>query len=609
MALTLDEFVSVARESRLLKPDLLDSMLGEVGATGSIHDSHALASRLVGQGVLTHWQSEKLLGGVSSGFFLGKYKLQRLIASGSMSSVYEAEHTLLRKRVALKVLPKALVEEASFLERFYREARAVVRLDHPNIIRGFDVGQEGDYHYFVMEYLDGMSFQDLVEKSGPMSADVTAGMIKQAALGLEHAHEAGMVHRDIKPANLLLAEDGVVKVLDLGLVRSRRQEIDGEAGLTRIHDERMLGTVDYLSPEQAIDSHNVDIRSDVYSLGCTFYFLLAGDPPFAKGTLTERLLAHQTRSAIPISVIRPDVPASLGRIISKMLEKRPDSRYQTPAEVARALEEWIHRPAETVHVIASDASKVMPWYATPKRDDGGNREGVPVRAANLAGSATRVASSTASRSSTLVLDEPTPSNLSARSNPSSSVIAGGESRLESQVSPTLLVRRGLWEPWNQWLKAVESLASNAPLRMTPNDPAYRAMYESLMLACRDIREDAPESSQKLAREIRDMTSPWMNLQSLKSILQSEMKSSILEGVRDLDKLIMGSREPDSQSKKPVYPLAMVFLFVVAATLIGAAVLFLGPEPSESETSQSWVAQARLNLKRQFFSISDKTASH
>ena len=152
-----------------------------------IHDSHALASRLVGQGALTHWQSEKLLGGVSSGFFLGKYKLQRLIASGSMSSVYEAEHILLRKKFALKVLPKALVEEASFLERFYREARAVVRLDHPNIIRGFDVGQDGDYHYFVMEYLEGSSFQDLVERSGPVSPDVAAGMIRQSALGLEHA--------------------------------------------------------------------------------------------------------------------------------------------------------------------------------------------------------------------------------------------------------------------------------------------------------------------------------------------------------------------------------------------------------------------------------------
>jgi serine/threonine protein kinase len=597
MALTLDEFVSVARESRLLKPDLLDSMLGEVGATGNIHDSHALASRLVGRGALTHWQSEKLLGGVSSGFFLGKYKLQRLIASGSMSSVYEAEHILLRKKFALKVLPKALVDEASFLERFYREARAVVRLDHPNIIRGFDVGQEGDYHYFVMEYLDGLSFQDLIEKSGPVSPDLAAGMIKQAAFGLEHAHQAGMIHRDIKPANLLLAEEGVVKVLDLGLVRSSRQEIDGEAGLTRIHDERMLGTVDYLSPEQAIDSHTVDIRSDIYSLGCTFYFLLAGDPPFAKGTLTERLLAHQTRSAIPISVIRPDVPASLGRILSKMLEKRPGARYQTPAEVAQTLEEWLRNPPEPVNVISSDASKVTPWLSSSRRDSEASHDHLTARALDIAAGATRVASSSGLQSSVMVLDRPSASDSS------------GSLKVEIPDPPSTIFRRGMREPWNLWFKAVESLASNAPIRMTPNDKVYRGYYESLIVACRSLPEDAPESSRRLAREILDMASPWMNLQTLRSILQSEMKLSILSGIRDLDKIVVASKEPVLIPEKPAYPLTKVFGFVAAATMIVAAFLFLGPEPTESETSQSWVAQARLNLKRQFATISDKIASH
>ena len=298
-----------------------------------------------------------------------------------------------------------------------------------------------------------------------------------------------MIHRDIKPANLLLAEEGTVKVLDLGLVRSCRQENDGEAGLTRVHDERMLGTVDYLSPEQAIDSHTVDIRSDIYSLGCTFYFLLAGDPPFAKGTLTERLLAHQTRSAIPISVIRPDVPASLGRIIAKMLEKRPDGRYQTPADVANALEEWLRRPAEPAAAPVSDAPKAIPWFASHRREDSGNDERLAERASNIAASATRVTSAStaavARQSSTLVLDAPSPAPIAP------SVLSSRKTNLGPPVSPTLIIRRGLWEPWNQWFKAVESLASNAPLRMTPNDAAYRGIYEALMAACRKLPEDAP----------------------------------------------------------------------------------------------------------------------
>jgi serine/threonine protein kinase len=603
MALTIDEFVSVARESRLVKPDLLDSMLGEVRAVGSTHDTHALASRLVGHGMLTHWQSEKLLSGVSSGFFLGKYKLQRLIASGSMSSVYEADHILLNKRFALKVLPKALVEEASFLERFYREARAVVRLDHPNIIRGFDVGQEGDYHYFVMEYLEGSSFQDHVEKMGPMAPDLAAGLIRQAALGLEHAHQAGMIHRDIKPANLLLASDGVVKVLDLGLVRSLPQETDGEAGLTRVHDERMLGTVDYLSPEQAIDSHNVDIRSDIYSLGCTFYFLLTGDPPFAKGTLTERLLAHQTRSAIPISVIRPDVPASLGRIISKMLEKRSDNRYQSPAEVARALEEWLHAFNEPKPNDSSEVSMAIPWFNSSQRDSLPAYEPVAAGHSSISRSDTQISSlSSTSRSSTI-------RSGSTASRPSSSIINGRRAEPSTIESPSVILGRDLWQPWGEWVQAVEALGSNSGLRFTPNEESYRKIYDELMLACRSNARDSDETINRIVREIQDITAPWMSLQTLRSIVQSEMRSSILDRVRQLDKFIKASQDAVEKPGSSLQTFAKVLFFVAAALVIGAATLILGPDPSETEQPPSWISQTRLTLKKHFFSMSEKIASH
>jgi serine/threonine protein kinase len=603
MTLTLNEFVSVAKESRLVNPDLLDSMLGEVEAMGRSEDTHALASRLVGRGALTNWQSEKLLNGVSSGFFLGKYKLQRLIASGSMSSVYEAEHILLRKRFALKVLPKALVGEASFLERFYREARAVVRLDHTNIIRGFDVGQEGDYHFFVMEFLEGSSFQDLVEKSGPVSPSAAAGMIRQAAIGLDHAHQAGMIHRDIKPANLLLSHDGVVKVLDLGLVRSLPQETDGEAGLTRIHDERMLGTVDYLSPEQAIDSHNVDIRSDIYSLGCTFYFLLSGDPPFAKGTLTERLLAHQTRSAIPITVIRPDVPASLGRILSKMLEKRPDARFQAPAEVALALEEWLKSQAEPKPNDSSEVSLAMPWFASNQRDLSLVMEAPATAPARIAASESKATAPGRPRSSSVVRKAlPGP-------RPPSSLLKGRKSNLASTNGPTLVLGRALWEPWSHWASAVEALASNSALRFTPSQQSYQNVFDDLMRACREVGQDADEPTQKIIREINDITAPWMNLQTLRSILQSEMKYSIVQRVRELDKLIMSSREPEEPVEKPRQLLLKVAILLLGATMIGAALLCLAPDPSESEVSNSWIAQTRQSLKKQLSLLTEKIASH
>ena len=618
MALTIDEFVSVARESKLVSPALLDSMLGEVEAMGQSHDTHALASKLIGRGALTNWQSEKLMSGVSSGFFLGKYKLQRLIASGSMSSVYEAEHTLLRKRFALKVLPKALVGEASFLERFYREARAVVRLDHPNIIRGFDVGQEGDYHYFVMEYLEGQSFQDLIERTGPLAPTIAAGLIRQAALGLEHAHQAGMIHRDIKPANLLLAQDGVVKVLDLGLVRSLPHEIEGEAGLTRVHDERMLGTVDYLSPEQAIDSHNVDIRSDVYSLGCTFYFLLTGEPPFAKGTLTERLLAHQTRSAIPISVIRPDVPAALGRILGKMLEKRPDNRYQTPAEIAISIEDWENnlnsaKPQPGVDAVASDlGSSSRVWSAARPRPADGSADALDASASKLSASDTRIRSGSNSRLGSNSSIGRGSSIVRRNERSSSSIVKRRASESGPRIRPAVVINRELWEPWSLWVKAVEVLASGG-LRFTPSDEAYQDIYDDLMISCKEILTQTDvvidDGIKSVIQEIQDITAPWMSLQTLRQILQGEMKGSVVHRIKELDSYIMSSRDPGSIETKPKGVLSKVLMGMAAALILSTAYLFIAPEPTAAEASSSWLAQVRLNVKRQLVSLGEMIASH
>lgn len=337
---TVESFLNLVRQSRLVDADRLEQLVATLSADG---DSQSVADALVAAEVLTDWQADKLLKGKHKGFFLGKYRLQSLLGKGGMSSVYLADHVLMRRRCAIKVLPHKKVNDTSYLERFHREAQAVASLDHPNIVRAYDVDREVDgtteIHFLVMEYVEGHSLQDLIVDDGPRSYRDTADYIRQSAHGLSHAHEAGLVHRDIKPANLLVDLEGVVKILDLGLARFF-DETD-ENPITLRHDERVLGTADYLAPEQALDSHQVDARADIYSLGCTMYFLLTGRPPFNEGTLAQRLMWHQTKSPPEISEIRADVPERLAEIVSTMMAKDADNRFQTAQDVAEQLTAWI----------------------------------------------------------------------------------------------------------------------------------------------------------------------------------------------------------------------------------------------------------------------------
>ncbi len=340
--------VNVERLLELVKRSGLvenkDELLRTLSALKEKHDGKlpddpaAITDHLIEAKLITQWQADKLLDGRHKGFFLGKYKLLGHLGKGGMSNVYLADHVLMQRRVAIKVLPSKRVEDSSYLARFRQEAQAAARLDHKNIVRVYDIDNDKNIHYMVMEYIEGRDLQNVVKDDGPLDYDKAANYIAQAAEGLEHAHRRGLIHRDIKPANLLLDEKGVVKILDMGLARFTDED---STSLTVAHDENVLGTADYLSPEQAINSHNVDSRADIYSLGCTMYYLLTAHPPFPTGTLPQRLLAHQTKKPDSIYKDRPDAPRDLVALVEKMMSKSQDGRQQTAGEVTQDMADWL----------------------------------------------------------------------------------------------------------------------------------------------------------------------------------------------------------------------------------------------------------------------------
>jgi serine/threonine-protein kinase len=266
---------------------------------------------------------------------IGKYEVLRHIASGGMGAVYKALDLEEQREVALKVLPPDLAENPRMLERFRREAQAAAKLRHENVVSVYEFGEAAGTFYLALEFVDGIDLHEYCKRQGKLPPDLVRELLKQAAKALGHIHNQGIVHRDIKPSNFLLSDkDGqpVLKLIDLGLARHAGEE----AGrVTR--DGTTIGTVDYMSPEQAHDSGAADIRSDIYSLGCTFYHMLAGHAPFHEGSLIERLTKHVNMPAPDIRKLNGKVPDDLAYILQKALRKRPENRYQTPLDLLRDL--------------------------------------------------------------------------------------------------------------------------------------------------------------------------------------------------------------------------------------------------------------------------------
>src|SRR5262245_36452476 len=269
------------------------------------------------------------------GAHIDKYEVLSHLATGGMGTVYKARDLELGRVVALKVLSPEVAARPNLVERFRREARHAARLRHKNIVTIYEFGQAEGQWYLVMEFVEGIDLETYVIRKGKLSPEEVRRFLKQAARALDHAFQMGITHRDIKPANFLLTrEDGrpIVKLTDFGLAQA---EDENQFRLTR--DGSTVGTVDYLPPEQARDSASADIRSDIYSLGCSCYHLLAGHPPFPGGGLGERIYKHLEAEPPDLRVINPQVPDVLWAILSRMLAKKPEDRYQTPAELLAAL--------------------------------------------------------------------------------------------------------------------------------------------------------------------------------------------------------------------------------------------------------------------------------
>ena len=339
---TTEELLDLLHKSELVPVARLEAFLQELPSR--FMQPRDLVKALIHGGLITQFQGDQLLQGKWRGFTLGKYRVLERIGSGGMGTVYLCEHAMVGRKVAVKVLPTSQSNNPAALGRFYREARAAGVLDHPNLVKAHDIDQEGGLHFLVMDYVDGSSLQAIVTKFGPFSIPRAIEYIRQAAIGLAHAHASGLIHRDIKPANIMLERNGTIRVLDLGLARFFNDNTDMLT--VKYDDKHVLGTADYVAPEQALNSHEVDIRADIYSLGCTLYYCLTGQPPFPEGKVAQKLIWHQVREPVPVEQLRPEVPASLALILRKMMAKDPDQRFQTPGEVADALADLIEAPIE-----------------------------------------------------------------------------------------------------------------------------------------------------------------------------------------------------------------------------------------------------------------------
>jgi len=321
--LTVQQYVAVIQQSGLVTKEDLVVAIRELQATKSNEPMSAnrLGQFLVQKQLLTDWHHQLLVRGRWKGFQILRYRLLRPLGSGGVSVVFLAEHQAMKRRVALKVLTSSSAQNSSHVERFLREGQVLARLSHPHIVGLHDLGQADQRNYMALEFIPGRDLHEVVAKQGPLPVALVVDWMLQLSEALEHVHDANLVHRDLKPANVIVHDRGQIKLTDFGLVLDRNEPpVAAQAA------PEMLGTVDYLAPEQAAHCDRVDHRADLYSLGCTIYFLLTGQPPFPTGTVVQRLMQHQSEEPASLLSLRKDIPAELAELCHSLLAKDPAAR-------------------------------------------------------------------------------------------------------------------------------------------------------------------------------------------------------------------------------------------------------------------------------------------
>ena len=329
ICLDASDIAAVLADERLLEPEKYEEFVAAM--LPLCQDLPILGRELVYRGWLTSFQLEQIVAGQAEGLFLGSYVLIAPLGEGGMGRVYLARNYKLDCYVAIKVMRDEQARRPAVLARFHREIRALGRIRHPNIVQAIDADALPGAIYYVMQHFEGIDLGRFVRQNGPLLVADACDYVLQVADALKHASQNGLIHRDIKPSNLLLTEpDHMVKVLDLGLTRCEVPESDSIFNeLTRAGT--IIGTPDYMPPEQIKDSRSADIRSDLYSLGCTFYYLLSGRAPFEHLTATvDKLCAHEDLMPTPIRHLRPDVPPEVASIVERLMAKRRRDRIQTP---------------------------------------------------------------------------------------------------------------------------------------------------------------------------------------------------------------------------------------------------------------------------------------
>jgi serine/threonine protein kinase len=356
MALTVQDVYGLLLQSQLLPPADARALYERWQQQAPASSSAEFTRWLVAQGSVTEYQAKLLRKGYADGYFLAGYKILERLGRGRMAGVYKAVHDL-GQVVAIKVLPPSRARDPHLVARFLREARLAIRLQHPNIVRAFQSGETGGLYYLVMEYLDGETLDDVLQRRGKLPPNEAVRLVYQAILGLQHIHEQGLVHRDLKPANLMLVPRPgdttlacTVKVLDLGLGRALCDETNAERavdqGLTTAGS--LLGTPDYMSPEQARDARSVDIRSDLYSLGAVLFHLLTGEPVFPDSNVISQMIRHTTEEPRPLRQFTPGLPDALQQLVNSLLAKDPAQRFPTPARAAEAFRAFLMSGAEAL---------------------------------------------------------------------------------------------------------------------------------------------------------------------------------------------------------------------------------------------------------------------